>query len=148
MVSNTGSMPDDADLTREGRDGEANSFGNGKCCSEFSGRVGNSCWLAVPLGVPLVVGLAAGAVCGGRGATCSSTLGGRRMRGCLPSKTSSRMDSSFARNAASRRSSTGTTPVPFASGAALVAMALWQPYVCFTHHARETGYKKWAKPIS
>lgn len=73
----------------------------------------------------MVEGLLGGVVCGGRGATCSITLGGRWIRGCLLANTSSRICKICFKKSTSRRTSPDTTPVPLTCGSedAIVAIA-------------------------
>jgi hypothetical protein len=75
------------------------------------------------VGVPFVVGLAnGGVVCGRRGVTCSITLAGRCIRGCLLASTSSRICKSCCKKLVSRSTSAGTTLAPFKCGGAAAAV--------------------------
>lgn len=94
--------------------GETNSGACAVCCSELSGRGGN----------PLVEGLLGGVVCDGRGATCSITLGGRWIRGCLLANTSSRICRICFKKSTSRRISADTTPVPLRCGSVDAIVAI------------------------
>jgi hypothetical protein len=105
-------MLEDEDLAEYGRCVGGKGEVGGR--AEDAGRGGNSCE-EVPLGVPLVVGLL-GAVCGRRGATCSITLGGSCIRGCLLASTSSRIFKICWRKSASRSTSAETALVPFRYG--------------------------------
>lgn len=79
--------------------------------AEDAGRGGSSC-AEDPLDVPLVEGLPK-AAWGRRGATCSITLAGRCIRGCLLASTSSRICRIFWRKSASRSTSADTALPPF-----------------------------------
>lgn len=102
-------MPDDEDLAEYGRC--VGCIGEVGGRADDAGRGGSSCDEG-PFGVPLVVGLAK-AGWGRRGATCSITLAGRCIRGCLLAKTSSRICRIFWRKSASRSTSADTALVPF-----------------------------------
>lgn len=102
-------MPDDEDLAEYGRC--VGCIGEVGGRADDAGRGGSSCDEG-PLGVPLIVGLAK-AAWGRRGATCSITLAGRCIRGCLLAKTSSRICRIFWRKSASRSTSADTALAPF-----------------------------------
>jgi hypothetical protein len=111
-------MPDEEDLVEYGRC--VGGIGDVGGRADDAGRGGSSCD-EDPLGVPLVVGLPK-AAWGRRGATCSITLGGRCIRGCLLAKTSSRICRIFWRKSASRSTSADTALAPFRCGDGAVAV--------------------------
>src|SRR5690242_2533151 len=102
--------------------GETNSDACVVCCSELSGRGGNDSAALEAYAMPLVEGLLGGVVCGGRGATCSITLGGRWIRGCLQENTSSRICKICFKKSTSRRASADTTLAPLTCGSAVATV--------------------------